>query len=400
MKFEFEYKRKWKDVISEEEFNQLKDELRLELDDFENAEGLHEKRLHNLKLIKSDYMKIDNSLVHTEWNGRSAGDNPITKIRKESPEDFTKWKVEKTVIYVSKEGREIAMLRPGKEAHSEYKTSSYIKEKGKYTTVKQNEFDCLPVILDGKKVIARRLEYQEFDAALNQLNKTELVNVLQESGLKYDREKKTIKSIQEFLIENNYKFAKPKVNRFTPWTLEHLAVGFERIKLEPNGDLALEIIGAILVRIAFMEDHKQRFLDDLYRVHLPKKSMQVLNRILPDGVAIVEGMEKTSIESILLLMDLLGLNEEVKVDWKGLKNLEENGSSTAKGRVNTLLTYATFIANAIEPKNIQSTTVFQYQRSQNDPRKLQFYRDSFIFLGVSKKLQDEIDETIKRIKGI
>ena len=385
MKYEFEYKKKWKDVISEEEFNQLKDELRLELDDFENAEGLHEKRLHNLKLIKSGYMEIDNSLVHTEWNGRSAGDNPITKIRKESPEDFTKWKVEKTVIYVSKEGREIAMLRPGKEAHSEYKASSYIKEKGNYTKVKQNEFDCLPVILDGKKVIARRLEYQEVESALNQLNKTELVNVLRESGLKYDREKKTIKLIKEFLIENNYEFTEPKVNRFTPWTLEHLAEGFERIKLEPNGYLALEIIGAILVRLAFMEDHKQRYPDDLYKVHLPKKSMQVLNRILPDGVAIVEGMEKTSIESILLLMDLLGLNEEVKVDWKGLLNLEEKDSPTPKGRVNTLLTYATFVSNAINQDNILSKTVFQYERSQNDPRDLQFYRDSFIFLGLSKK---------------
>ena len=36
MKYDFDYKKKWKDVISEEEFNQLKDELRLELDDFEN----------------------------------------------------------------------------------------------------------------------------------------------------------------------------------------------------------------------------------------------------------------------------------------------------------------------------------------------------------------------------
>ena len=399
MEYDFDYKKKWKDVISEEEFNQLKDELRLELDDFENAEGLHEKRLHNLKLIKSGYMEIDNSLVHTEWNGRSAGDNPITKIRKESPEDFTKWKVEKTVIYVSKEGREIAMLRPGKEAHSEYKTSSYIKEKGKYTKVKQNEFDCLPVILDGKKVIARRLEYQEHDVALRQLKKSELVNVLQESGLKYDREKKTMKLIQEFLIENNYKFANPKVNRFTPWTLEHLAVGFEKIKLEPNGDLALEIIGAILVRLAFMEGHEQKDENELYKAHLPEKSMEVLNRILPDGVKINKGMESTSIDSILLLMDLLGLNEEVKVDWKGLLNLEEKGSPTPKGRVNTLLTYATFVSNAINQDNIQSKTVFQYQRSQNDPRDLQFYRDSFIFLGDSKKQQDKIDE-IKQLLGI
>ena len=63
MKYDFDYKKKWKDVISEEEFNQLKDELRLELDDFENAEGLHEKRLHNLKLIKSGYMQ-DNGFYY------------------------------------------------------------------------------------------------------------------------------------------------------------------------------------------------------------------------------------------------------------------------------------------------------------------------------------------------
>jgi hypothetical protein len=391
MKYDFAYKRKWKDIISEEEFNQLKNELRLELDDFENAEGLHEKRLHNLKLIKNGYFKIDDTLVNADWPGGEQN-NPITKIRKENPEDFTKWKVGKTVVYESSEGREIAMLRPGKEAHRKYSTTGYIEKKGKKQRIEENEFDCLPVILEGKKVIARRVEYQKYDTAIRALKpKQALLDVLEESGLEYDSEKKTIKDIQEFLIEKEYKTPNPKVNRFTPWTLEHLAIGFEEIKLiDKHGDLALQIIGAILVRMAFMEGHKQDPQNELYKVHLPEKSIEVLNRILPDGVKINKGMESTSIDSILLLMDLLGLNEEVKVDWKGLLNLEEKGSPTPKGRVNTLLTYATFVSNAINQDNIQSKTVFQYQRSQNDPRDLQFYRDSFIFLGDSKKQEDRL----------
>ena len=90
--------------------------------------------------------------------------------------------------------------------------------------------------------------------------------------------------------------------------------------------------------------------------------------------------ELVSIDSILYLFDLLGLNEEVKVDWKGIENLEEKGAPSPKGRVNTLLSYATFMSNAIRLINIQSRTVFQYQRSQNDPRELDLYRSSFSFL--------------------
>lgn len=387
MPYDYRCKEEWRKVISSEEFDELTKELRLESDPSEGDDGLHQRRLHNLDLIKNGYFEIDDTLVNADWSGGTES-NPITKIRKENPEDFTKWKVGKTVVYESSEGREIAMLRPGKEAHRKYSAPSYIEENRRKIRVRKNEFDCLPVILEGKKVIARRVEYQEYDAAIRALKpKQALLDVLEESGLEYDREKRTIKLIQEFLIEKEYKFSKPKVNKFTPWTLEHLAIGLEEIKLKKNGDLALQIIGSLLVRMAFMEDHKQDSQNELYKVCLPEKSMEVLNRILPDGVTINKGMESTSIDSILLLMDLLALNEEVKVDWKGLLNLEEKGSPTAKGRVNTLLTFATFVSNAINQVNIQSKTVFQYQRSQNDPRDLQFYRNSFVFLGDSERSQ-------------
>ena len=386
------------DCISKEEIEELRRELSLDNKQYDfyakpkgpgNDKKLHSKRLQNLRFIKRkrNGFDIDPTLTMKDWDGKNQRTNPIELIRKKNPLDYTKWKVKLAVVHHHSSGLKIGVLRPGKEAHVNYSTTDYHKKR-----VKRNQFDTLPVILDGKKVVARNLKFQETKVALKKLKREQLRQLILDSvgnigtemlrKLKNNNRRELTKAVMiGYLLKKGYEVLEPKVNNFTPWTLEHLAEGLEKIKLEKCGKIAVEIIGTLLVRMAYMLDH-----DDtpnsrkLIRLKLPPAAIDILSRILPDGIQITEGNEFVPIESVMYLFDLLGLNEEVKVDWKGIKNLEEKGSPSPKGRVNTLLTYATFMANAINSDNIQSTTIFQYQRSQNDPRPLEFYKRSFRFL--------------------
>ena len=95
--------------------------------------------------------------------------------------------VEKTVLFDSGD-HEIAALRPGKEAHKNYESKSYYDTSGKRTgsskkTIKQNEFDFLPVILDGDENLARRLVYETHSSFRRKLNAEELRELAEDNGI-------------------------------------------------------------------------------------------------------------------------------------------------------------------------------------------------------------------------
>ena len=456
------------DCISSDDREALKKELKISGDPFDIA--LLKKRQHNLKRIKAGFFGIDDTLTTRRWNGNNPNTNPITSIREEHHDDITQWMIEKTVLFNSGD-YEIAALRPGKEAHKNYESKSYYDTSGKRTgsgkkTIKQNEFDFLPVILDGDENVARRLVYETHSSFRRQLNAEELRALAMDNGIdvyKSDAELtqaiiKTLKSepalkrfiqklggnvnpkdtkndleenvedlleslsrdeliihtkhpqncsaravflakteLKEKCDQHKLKSPEPKVLGYTPWTLEHIAQGLEDIKKKgPCGILALKIIGCIFVRMAHMLDHKKTQKKPFFIYEFPPETLRILRLLLPDGIMITNNSPKESkkdpevsaesyvpIDIFLRFMDLLANNEDVKSDWKGHTELQfaDNGEHTPIGRTNTLLTYATFIANFCNPlKNDFSKLVFQYQRTQNSPMPVDFYKRNFDFL--------------------
>ena len=459
----------YKGCLTEDEFKLLKEELSIEgvpLD-----ENLLLKRQKNLKFIKNNF-DSDDTLSKENWDGNNPNANPITSIRKENHQDITKWRIKETHIYTSTDGRRISALRPGKEAHDNYRADSYYGTNNRSTgspkkKLRKNEFDFLPVIIDGKINIARRLVYQNHSAYRRGLSKKELVKLCLENEVspylpndelvdvinnklgqmkksevfsfiklgtpsikitkKIDQNQNKSQALAlareilvEMSVEDLKKVAKdlnaqnvyltkkelvaklsknevvnpnPVVQKYTPWTLEHLAVGLENLKFKDCGQIALEILGSILVRMAHMLDHNENE-DGFYELEIPKFALSILERLLPKGILIVGNQPKEcndsmqdfsedyiSIDSLLYFLDILSNNEDVKSDWKGHRDLKADGEiQTPIGRVNTLLTYATFIGTFINPKNLISTTLFRYNRTQNHPKKLSDYQNDFRFL--------------------
>ena len=444
--------------LTKKDLKQLKKKLAIKEDPFNDE--LLKKRQQNLKIYKSKKYPIDEELTKTD------DVEEIVKIRKKNPDNWKKWKVKRNTVYRSEKGMEIAALRPGKEAHEKYKANSYYGKNGKSTasvkkSVKCNEYDFLPVILDKNKNIARRVEYQTHQAWRNTLKKDELVNHCEKEGINpYVAKKKLIKKIigradnknkgalldltpkkneklytplelkklanehldkmsesniqkmadkhfgsdrhktkpnlKKELDDKKSENPEPKIIRYTPWTLEHLASGLEKLKSTDEGKVALEIIGSLLVRMAYMLDHEKKNAKGLYKLQIPPEALKALKKLLPEGLIVVRNKMKEDDESkdededdyidvdaLLYFLDLLSNNEDIKSDWKGHKKLQnqDDMKHTPIGRVNTLLTYATFIALFIKPsKNMFSKTLFQYNRTQNDPRKLEFYQENFRFL--------------------
>lgn len=441
--------------LTKKEFGQLKKKLSITRHPFNN--DLLKKRQQNLRISKK--YPINKTLTKTD------DVESIVKIRKKYPDNYKEWKVKKRKVYGRKKGLEIAALRPGKEAHKKYEANSYYGADGKSTTTKKkkiksgNKYDFLPVILDKKKNLARRVEYQTHQAWRNTLKKPELVNHCKKEGINpYVGKKKLIEKIigraktkdalldlsgkrnpklytppelkklanehlgkmsesniqkkadkhlgsdrhktnpnlKKELDDKKSENPEPKIIRYTPWTLEHLALGLEKLKDTDKGKVALEIIGSLLVRMAYMLDHEQTNKGGLWKLKIPSNSLKALKQLLPNGIIVVHNKVKENDESkdededdyidvdaLLYFLDLLSNNEDIKSDWKGHKKLQnqDDMKHTPIGRVNTLLTYATFIALFINPDvNMFSKTLFQYNRTQNDPRTLEFYQDNFRFL--------------------
>ena len=107
---------------------------------------------------------------------------------------------------------------------------------------------------------------------------------------------------------------------------------FEEIEKMKRADLfGLEIFGMLIFRMAFMLDHKEDS-DGNMRYSPNEKLLEILEKRIP------EISKKKKIKPFLFFLDILGLNEDIKVDEGGY------GLSQSYGRINTLLTFTHLIA--------------------------------------------------------
>lgn len=106
---------------------------------------------------------------------------------------------------------------------------------------------------------------------------------------------------------------------------------FEEIEKMKRADLfGLELFGMLIFRMAFMLDHKEDSNGNI-RYTPDKKLIEMLEKRIPE----ISGKD---IKPFLYYLDILGLNEDIKVNEGG------HGLSQDYGRINTLLTFAHLIA--------------------------------------------------------
>ncbi len=106
---------------------------------------------------------------------------------------------------------------------------------------------------------------------------------------------------------------------------------FEDIEHMKRADLfGLELFGMSLFRMAFMLDHSEIAANRI-RYSPKDKILQILEKRIPD----ISGKK---IRPFLFYLDVLGLNEDIKVTEGGY------GVSQDYGRINTLLTFAHLVA--------------------------------------------------------
>ncbi len=94
--------------------------------------------------------------------------------------------------------------------------------------------------------------------------------------------------------------------------------------------LALELLGDLMCRNAFLLDHTIN--EDLYNYHLPEDVLKYISDIIVE-------FEDIPVEAFIRYIDLIGLNEDVKYSTLGYNVL-----TASYGRRNNMLTYAHIIA--------------------------------------------------------
>ena len=106
---------------------------------------------------------------------------------------------------------------------------------------------------------------------------------------------------------------------------------FEEVEKMKRADLfGLEVFGMLIFRMAFMLDHKEDSNGNI-RYSPDKKLLEILEKRIPE-------ISEKKIKPFLFYLDILGLNEDIKVNEGG------HGLSGDYGRINTLLTFAHLIA--------------------------------------------------------
>ena len=106
---------------------------------------------------------------------------------------------------------------------------------------------------------------------------------------------------------------------------------FEQIEHLMHADMfGLELLGMLIFRMAFMLDH-QKDAKGNWRYIPPTQTILVLNKCLPK-------IGDVSAEVFLYFLDVLALNEDVKVHTMGHENAKFD-----YGRINTLLTFSHLI---------------------------------------------------------
>lgn len=115
---------------------------------------------------------------------------------------------------------------------------------------------------------------------------------------------------------------------------------FEHIEHLMRADMfGLELLGALIFRMAFMLDHQQDVRGH-WRYIPPSQSVLELNKRLPK-------VGDVPAEVFLYFLDVLALNEDVKVHTLGYENAKYD-----YGRVNTLLTFAHLIAVLLNRRSL------------------------------------------------
>jgi hypothetical protein len=115
---------------------------------------------------------------------------------------------------------------------------------------------------------------------------------------------------------------------------------FEQIEHLMHADMfGLELLGMLIFRMAFMLDHKKDAKGN-WRYIPPTQTMVVLNKRLPK-------VGDVSAEVFLYFLDILALNEDVKVHTMGHENAKFD-----YGRINTLLTFAHLIAVLLNRRSL------------------------------------------------
>jgi len=106
---------------------------------------------------------------------------------------------------------------------------------------------------------------------------------------------------------------------------------FEEVEKMKRADLfGLELFGMLIFRMAFMLDHKEDSNGNI-RYSPNKDLLGILEKRIPE-------ISEKRIKPFLFYLDVLGLNEDIKVNEGG------HGLSGDYGRINTLLTFAHLIA--------------------------------------------------------
>jgi len=133
-----------------------------------------------------------------------------------------------------------------------------------------------------------------------------------------------------FVMENNKKVG-------NDLTFEAM---FEQIEHLMHADMfGLELLGMLIFRMAFMLDHKQNAQGN-WRYVPPTQTMLVLNKCLPK-------IGDVSAEVFLYFLDVLALNEDVKVHTMGHENAKFD-----YGRINTLLTFSHLITVLLNRRSL------------------------------------------------
>lgn len=286
--------------ISDAQIMQLNQELKV--DTFTGlTKAVHEKRLKSLNQAKSDI-----------WNhGPEMTSQEISDELKTHHLDMTKWNRILSPIY-STQGFNIGAARPGKEAAIDYKNIKHY-----------NHCTC-ESCKNGLKVVGVRNPCDMFP---------------------YVEKDNVLMSVKRRDLKNGN-------TKVTPWTFEHIFSLIENAYNSANVQFALELMGSIMVRIAFMLDH----IEDkhgILKLSLPNFASKEMKKRLPE---LGEGELKVPIEAVIYFLDILGFNEDIKVDVCGYRDLKREYSSGTKpqdnGRTNTLLTISHMLAAIIHRRPI------------------------------------------------
>ena len=265
------------------------------------TEAVHEKRLQSLNQAKSNV-----------WNhGPVMSGESIKNEVQEHHMDMSQWQRYRNPVYQVK-GFTIGAARPGKEAAHDYGNINH------YT-----HCTC-PSCKSGNRVMGVNNPHDMFP---------------------YVEHNNVLMSVKRRHLKNG----KVKV---TPWTFEHLFSLIEGAYSSPEMQLALELLGSIMVRIAFMLDHEEDS-SGLIRLSLPEMATKEMTRRLPE---LGEGEWATPIEAVIYFLDILGFNEDIKVDVCGYRNLTREYARGPKsqdnGRTNTLLTISHMLAAVLHRRPI------------------------------------------------